>query len=91
MSENDNFASYPHLTLTPLQGLQLPLSALSRPCNNDDVQTHLRTLTQPSVILLGYSIGSDLYALQLVHHAAFILLVFHHRHFKRGPVWLTRK
>ncbi|KAH9025150.1 ribonuclease H-like protein [Lactarius hengduanensis] len=60
-----------------------------------DVQTHLRTLINPSTILLGHSLESDLRALQLAHpHCIDTALLFHHprgRPLKPGLAWLTRK
>jgi DNA polymerase III epsilon subunit-like protein len=60
-----------------------------------DVQTYLRTLIQPSTILLGHSLESDLHALQLAHPRCIdTALLFHHsrgRPLKPGLAWLTRK
>ncbi|KAH9037515.1 hypothetical protein EDB85DRAFT_2072974 [Lactarius pseudohatsudake] len=60
-----------------------------------DVQTHLRTLINPSTILLGHSLESDLRALQLAHPRCIdTALLFHHprgRPLKPGLAWLTRK
>ncbi|KAI9432797.1 hypothetical protein H4582DRAFT_2083191 [Lactarius indigo] len=60
-----------------------------------DVQTHLRTLIDPSTILLGHSLESDLRALQLAHpRCVDTAILFHHprgRPLKPGLAWLTRK
>ncbi|KAH9061888.1 hypothetical protein EDB87DRAFT_383981 [Lactarius vividus] len=60
-----------------------------------DVQTHLCTLINPSTILLGHSLESDLRALQLAHPRCIdTALIFHHprgRPLKPGLAWLTRK
>jgi RNA exonuclease 1 len=60
-----------------------------------DVQTYLRTRIQPSTILLGQSLESDLHVLQLAHPRCInTALLFHHlrgRPLKPGLAWLTRK
>ncbi len=44
-----------------------------------DLQTHLGTLIKPSTILLGYSLESDLHALQLAHPRCIdTALLFHY-------------
>jgi len=60
-----------------------------------DVQTYLGTIIAPSTILLGHSLESDLYALQLSHPRCIdTAILFHHprgRPLKPGLAWLTRK
>jgi len=83
--------------LTPIQVfLELTAAALDPVTTTlADLQTHLGTLIKPSMILLGYSLESDLYALQLAHPRCIdIALLFHHprgRPLKPGLAWLTRK
>ena len=60
-----------------------------------DVQTHVRTLIKPSMILLCHSLESDLRALKLSQPRCIdTALIFHHprgRPLKPGLAWFTRK